>query len=174
MRIFIAFLTGLLWCVYPCHRTSANELEVRVLDEDAGVQVARQVMQNQERFILHYIHSVEKTLVEEIYEVSADGDIFLVETTVGSSGYGLPECAPGQDCDTIDGHVVFQGLHLKIDNLIMRVSYLNDMCLIFKNMAVNLRQVAPSGHRILIQARPVVQNGNGYTRIVARDSMSRR
>ena len=161
MRNLIAFLTGLLLCAYPCHRASASEIEVRVVDDDAGVSVTRQVMQNQERFILHYTHSVEKTLVEEIYEVTGDGGIFLVETTVRSSGYGLPECAPGQDCDTVDGNVVFRGLRLKIDNLVMRVSYLRDMWLIFKDKAVNLRQAAPGGHRILIQARPVVQSRNG-------------
>ena len=111
-------------------------------DDSAGRPVHRQRMTDGGRFALRYRHSVEKSPVEEIYEVAADGAIYLVETTVEASGYGLPECAPGQDCVTRDGRVTFRGLHRRIDHLVMRVSYLNDMWLIFDNVDLNLRRVA--------------------------------
>ena len=135
-------------------RTFAGEIEVLVVDTTADNTLLRQRLENGNRFALRYRHSVEKSPVEEVYEVAADGTIYLVETTVSASGYGLPECSPGQNCITHDGQVTFPGLHQRIDYLVMRVSYLNDMWLIFGNMDLNLRQVAPGGNRIVIKTQP--------------------
>jgi hypothetical protein len=82
----------------------------------------------------------------------------LVETTVNASGYGLPECAPGDDCIFHNGAVTFPGLHLRITDLIIRVSYFNDMWLKFEHTAVNLPEIAPGGHRIQVVARPAKQS----------------
>lgn len=145
----------LLWTMLaPAEPTLGADIDLLVTDVSAGRPVLRQRLTDGGRFALRYRHSVEKCAVEEVYEVAADGTIFLVETTVGASGYGLPECAPGQDCVTRDGRVTFRGLHRRIDHLVMRVSYLNDMWLIFDTVDLNLRQVAAGGSRIVVQAQP--------------------
>lgn len=152
MRILVALLMASL-LLLPADRMLAGEIDVLVVDTTSGKSLLRKRMTDSNRFALRYHHSVEKCPVEEIYEIAEDGTIFLVETTVGASGYGLPECAPGEDCFTHEGRVTFLGLHYRIENLVMRVSYLNDMWLIFSNEDLNLRQVAPGGSRIVVQAQ---------------------
>ena len=151
MRIFPLMLT---LCVLLAASAAAAEVELQLNDTTAGRTVFHQRLAAGSRFTLIYRHSVEKSLVDEVYEIAADSSIYLVETTVRASGYGLPECAPGQNCIAHDDAVTFPGLHLKIDDLIMRVSYFNDMWLIFANTAVNLPEVAPRGHRIRVETRP--------------------
>ena len=130
------------------------EVDLRLIDTTDGCELFRQRLPAGSRFTLVYRHSVEKSLVDEVYEVAADGSIFLVETTVRASGYGLPECAPGENCIGHGDAVTFPGLHIQIDDLIMRVSYLDDMWLKFEHTAVNLPEIAPRGHRIRVAARP--------------------
>ena len=163
MRILPLWLP-LLLLLTPAARAAATDINLRVTDATAGRTVFHQRLEPGGRFTLIYHHSVEKSPVEEVYEVAGDGAIFLVETTVRSSGYGLPECAPGQDCVVHDGQVTFPGLHLPVDPLIMRVSYLNDMWLIFQHEALNLRRVATGGNRILVQARPADESLAGSFR----------
>jgi hypothetical protein len=153
MRIFpLGLLLVLL--LSPTAGTLGADIDLRVTDDSVGRLVHHQRMTAGGRFALRYRHSVEKSPVEEIYQVAADGTIYLVETTVEASGYGLPECAPGQDCVTREGRVTFRGWHRRIEHLVMRVSYLNDMWLIFGNENLNLRQVAAGGSRIVVQAQP--------------------
>lgn len=158
MRISILFLTAAILLCCIVQEIGAGHIEIMVVDTTASKTLLQQRIDTGGRFALHYRHSVEKTLVEEIYEVSDQAEIFLVETTVRSSGYGLPECAPGDDCITDGGRVTFRGLRYPVANLVMRVSYLNDMWLIFEKEKVNLKQRAAGGNRIVVRARPITGN----------------
>ena len=155
MRTLSLILSVCLLLAVPVGTAAAADVDLLLNDTSAGKTIFHQHLAAGSRFTLIYRHSVEKSLVDEIYEVAADGSIYLVETTVRASGYGLPECAPGENCISHDDAVTFPGLHLKIDDLIMRVSYLNDMWLKFEETAVNLPKIAPGGHRIQVKARPV-------------------
>ena len=153
MRILILMMV-ILMAAAPTAPVSAAGVDLQLVDTTAGRTIFRQPLPAGGRFTLIYRHSVEKSLVDEVYEVDAEGTIFLVETTVRASGYGLPECAPGQNCISHGAEVTFPGLHQRIDDLIMRVSYLNDMWLLFDKTSVNLPRIAPGGHRIRVQAWP--------------------
>jgi hypothetical protein len=153
MRILILMMAILMVFALVVPARAAG-VDLQLVDTTASRTVFRQQLPAGGRFTLVYRHSVEKSLVDEVYEVDAEGKIFLVETTVRASGYGLPECAPGQNCISHGAAVTFPGLHQRIADLIMRVSYLNDMWLLFEKASVNLPQVAPGGHRIRVQARP--------------------
>lgn len=104
-------------------------------------------------FTLRYMHSVQKTPVFEIYRIDGSGDIYLQETTVKSSGYGLPTAETTGHFNFKDGWLRITGFNRKIDPLVLRVSYLNDMLLIFGDHCVNLPDIAIPGHRIEVRIR---------------------
>ena len=106
-----------------------------------------------ETITLKYIHSVEKTPVFETYVMDADGRIYLSQTTVESSGYGLPEPQPGKRFYFNNGQVTFFGLHMEIPHLFLRVSYLNDMLILFKDHKLNLPRLTPRGDRVEIRIK---------------------
>ncbi len=124
---------------------------LELLDTDTGESVYTVSVLENSLFTLRYIHSVEKTPVFETYRVTENGDIHLEETSVKSSGYGLPEGNSKGRSSFENGWLHIKDLNQRIPLLVFRVSYLNDMLLIFEDHCVNLAEIAGRGHRIKVR-----------------------
>lgn len=135
------------------HRVDAAEHRLELLDTGTGRVVHAACVAVDSHFTLRYIHSVEKTPVFETYRINGDGEIYLEETVVKSSGYGLPEAAATGHYRFENGWLRITGFNKKINPLVFRVSYLNDMLLIFEDHRVNLPEIATPGHRIEVRIR---------------------
>lgn len=77
-------------------------------------------IKNGDKFIVYFIHSVERTPWYEIYEIKNNSEIFLTETIFHSFGAGLPATT------THDFSIEQDGMHIKnynqkMDPLIYRV-----------------------------------------------------
>ena len=155
-RIFrIVFPAVMVFCAFIFgSRAAAAEFRLELLDTGTDRVVHAAPAPAGSRFTLQYMHSVEKTPVFETYRVDDSGDIYLQETTVKSSGYGLPEVESTSSFSFKNGWLRITKLNRKISPLVFRVSYLNDMFLIFDDHRVNLPDIAPPGHRIEVRIRP--------------------
>jgi hypothetical protein len=150
----IAFL-AMVVCLSTGHPGQAADAEfcLELVDTGIGRIVHTTPMAAGSCFTLRYIHSVEKTPVFETYRINAAGDIYLQETTVKSSGYGLPTAETTGHYSFQNGWLRITDFNQKINPLIFRVSYLNDMLLIFDDHRVNLPAIAVPGHRIEVRIR---------------------
>lgn len=129
----------------------ADDYRIELYDTDIGKVVHAAAITPRSAFTLKYIHSVEKTPVYETYRITPAGEILLVETHVKSSGYGLPEASATGCYHFKNGWLHVTDFNRKIAPLIFRVSYLNDMLLIFEDHIVNLPNIATPGHRIEVR-----------------------
>ncbi|WP_081792121.1 DUF1850 domain-containing protein [Caldalkalibacillus mannanilyticus] len=62
-----------------------------------------------DRIEVAWIHSVEKTPWSEIFEVTHEGQLQLIETRFQSFGAGVPHLALSEDMHTEDGYTVITG-----------------------------------------------------------------
>jgi hypothetical protein len=143
------FFAGFVWS-----GDSQGLYTIEVFDHTARCLLHSVPASPGEPFTLKYIHSVEKTPVYEVYTFDEQGRIFLIETTVESCGYGLPTVEPGNRFRFHEGKLTITDLRKKIDSLVMRVSYLNDMMLTFRESdTINLPRIAAGGDRVEIHIR---------------------
>jgi hypothetical protein len=140
-------------CTGPMGQAADAEFCLELVDTGIDRIVHTTPMAAGSCFTLRYIHSVEKTPVFETYRINADGDIYLQETTVKSSGYGLPTAETTGRFSFQNGWLRITDFNQMINPLIFRVSYLNDMLLIFDDHHVNLPAIAVPGHRIEVRIR---------------------
>jgi len=141
--------SGIAW---PTEKNSAYEIELFDLTETRLLHSVPASPGN--TFTLTYIHSVEKTPVYEVYTFDGCGHIYLLETTVESCGYGLPEVEEGDRYYFHQRSLTITDIYRKIDPLILRVSFLNEMRLSFDhNNAINLPEITSRGNRVEIRVR---------------------
>lgn len=148
VAVFLAFL--FITSFIPLKVTIAESPSYcfKLYDWSDRREIKRIGIRPETRFTLKYIHSVQKSPVYEVYGFDSEGTIYLLETTVESSGYGLPEGETGEDYYFHDGKLTIKSIYKKINQLFIRVSYLNDMMLIVDGQCIHLPQIAPGGHRI--------------------------
>ncbi len=161
MKHFI-FLLLLIFSIAPGTNVFASvcgsEFHIELINHSKGNSlILSMIASPEDTFELKYIHSVEKTPVFEIYNFDSKGQIYLTETTVESSGYGLPLAEDGDKVVYGEKTMTITGMHKRIDCLLMRVSYLNDMFLSFSLCSINLRDVACSGDQIEIKISVAVK-----------------
>lgn len=91
-------------------------------------------------FELHYVHSVERTPVVEVYRVR-DGTIVLEGMRFRSLGWGLPS----EGYVRRGGWFVVSGLGRRLGTLRVRTTRLNRYTLVVGDRAVPLVERAPEG-----------------------------
>ncbi len=112
IAIIIALLT-ITFLTFP--------LRVLIVKNEDGEIVYQQLISNGDQFTIRCIHSVEKTPVDEIYEI-IDGQITLIETVYSDFGAGLPYCSfENQKFIREPGKFRITGYTLKIPRLDIRV-----------------------------------------------------
>lgn len=76
---------------------------------DTNEVIIQKLIIKDTQFKMRWIHSVELTPWEEIFEIS-DGKIYLTETRFQSFGAGVPDAA-GNHTETADGYVTYSGIN---------------------------------------------------------------
>lgn len=110
--------------------------------------VYQQLIRNGDRFTIRCIHSVEKTPVDETYEI-IDGEITLVETVYSDFGAGLPYCSfKNQSFIREPGKFRITGYNLKIPRLDIRVGRFADHSFHFNKNTIKLVDWAEPGQPV--------------------------
>ncbi|WP_286951514.1 MULTISPECIES: DUF1850 domain-containing protein [Aminobacterium] len=123
---------------------------IRVKNKDREI-VYQRVIDNGDRFTIRCIHSVEKTPVDETYEI-VEGYITLVETVYSDFGAGLPHCiSENQSFTREPGKFIITGYNLKIPQLEIRVGRFADHAFLFKKNIIKLEDWVEPGQPVSFQ-----------------------
>ncbi len=93
---------------------------LRIVNLKTDEVIIEKSMLQDNHFTVRWIHSVELTPWEELFQV-IDGHIYLEETRFQSFGAGVPD-AIGTQSETADGYVTYSGIHQEMPSLIYGVS----------------------------------------------------
>ena len=78
-------------------------------------------------FSVSYIHSVNKSNVEEYYRLEEDDQLYLFRARYRAFGAGVAtELEPGQTLSYEDGYMIIENIHYQIPDLVYRVGTVSD------------------------------------------------
>jgi hypothetical protein len=142
--IFIIGIAGLLFAVYFI---KLNSITIRLPENNNKIIILIPVDVG-DRFSLTYRHSVEKTLVKGIFQVSQVPSILAVETRMTSVGTGLPNTFFKRT--SRDGKwIVVDEQKKEIDNFRFFISRVNNTYLTTPDGTIDLMTI-PSGTVIVL------------------------
>jgi hypothetical protein len=134
-------------------RWALGRLSVLVV-EDArrGAEILRRPVRPGDRFRLSYLHSVSRTRVAGLFEVTPEGGLIVRETSFGTFGPGLPEPAAGERYEIREG-----AFHLAPDQRLADLSVFvhpyTEHRLEIQGEAVELSRALPAGTLVRISVR---------------------
>ena len=129
--------------------TLETESTVVVTDGDGEELVVSPVADRTE-IVLEYTHSVEKTLVRDVY-VAADGRLVSVRMEFSSFGAGLPSQA---DVTQRDGRYVYEPPQVEYETLRVKTGVIADHDLIVGDTRYDIAALAEGGAvEITVQQR---------------------
>lgn len=95
-------------------------------------------------FSVSYIHSVNKTNVEEYYRME-DGQLYLFKARYRSFGAGVAtEIAPGQTLRYEDGYMIIENIHYMLPDLVYKVGTVSDPLIHIGEQTWHMKDLAPS------------------------------
>lgn len=146
---------GLLFVVAGGFGLSPGGLELLVTPVRGGDSLLILPMQPNERFTIHYYHSVENAPIWEVHSVGADGRIFIEEERYLKFGAGMGRM-PGVGRMVRRGaYEVIEDMHMPTGDFILRIGSLGvDHTVIWRGVEKNLSAVAPHV-AVLFSARKV-------------------
>lgn len=89
-----------------------QSLKLVIRDDETGVEYINDDVKPGDEIVIHWRHSVEKTIWEEKLEIGNDRSFTLTETRFQSFGAGVPN-DKGGNISIKDGYVVMDDLHEK-------------------------------------------------------------
>ncbi len=107
-------------------------------------------------FSVSYIHSVNKTNVEEYYRLE-NGDLYLFKTRYRSFGAGVAtEVAPGQTLRYEYGYMIIENIHYQLPKLVYKVGTISDPLIHIGSQSWHMKELAPSltSVQFTIQSKP--------------------
>lgn len=105
-------------------------------------------------FSVSYIHSVNKSNVEEYYRLE-DGELYLFKARYRAFGAGVAtELEEGQTLSYEDGYMIINNIHYQIPNLVYRVGTVSDPLIHIGEQVWHMKDLAPS----LTSVRFTIQN----------------
>lgn len=93
-------------------------LNIIIEDMNTGEELFSQRIEERERFEVSYIHSVERSPVNEIFEVRGD-EIYTMESHTESFGAGMPY--EGEDVELADGKFIIRNINRKVHGGTLRI-----------------------------------------------------
>jgi hypothetical protein len=127
--LFIMVITGILIIFFAFW----SPYDLELVDENGFVRL-KLPLDEGEKFTLSYSHSVHRTPVHDIFQVSVEGEITLVATEFSSLGVGTPFLPGEGELKEVDGKLVLEGLNRVFTQLQIRPHPLTEHCLIHRQV----------------------------------------
>ena len=94
-------------------------------------------------FSVSYIHSVNKSNVEEYYRLE-DDELYLFRARYRAFGAGVAtELEEGQTLSYEDGYMIIENIHYQIPNLVYRVGTVSDPLIHIGTQTWHMKDLAP-------------------------------
>lgn len=114
-------------------------------------QVIFEKILHDDKFRIVFVHSVEKTLVEECFRIDPDGSMVLYEARYSSYGAGLPSDAEGGFA-LENGRFVLK-LERKFERITLRVSHIEGHGIVFSDGAIWFKDIANVNEPLTIHVK---------------------
>ncbi|MBI4591690.1 MAG: DUF1850 domain-containing protein [Candidatus Rokubacteria bacterium] len=132
---------------------SLARAELLVLDAKADRVLFRARVQPGDRFTLSYRHSVAKSRVSGVFEVTPEYAISVKETAFGSFGPGLPDPRPGDDYEIKGGVIRLRNLNQTLPELSLFVHPYTEHEVEIGGRRLDLSNAVPPGSLVKIVVR---------------------
>ena|SRR5660397_129139 len=100
-----------------------------------------------DEFIVKWIHSVELTPWEEIFRIDSENNMILDRTRFQQFGAGVPDFA-GKTVEIKDGYITYGEINQKMPLLPYGISAFAEHTFVFKDTDYELYKMVPDGDRI--------------------------
>jgi len=120
--------------------------------EAEGKNIRKTLAVPQKKFTLSYIHSVQKTPVYEVFEISEDNKLILRETTYSSLGVGLPYTEENGTFVNEDGKFRLTGIDREFSSISLRVSPIPEHTIIIGDSTYPLLSIVAPDDLVKITA----------------------
>lgn len=144
--------------ILACGQMFADPVQYLIMvNADTSELYLKQPLEADGVFSVSYIHSVNKTNVEEYYHL-VDGNLYLFKARYRSFGAGVAtEIEPGQTLRYEDGYMVIENIHYKLPDLTYKVGTVSDPLIHIGAQTWHMKELAPSltSVRFTIQNKPI-------------------
>ncbi len=144
VRTAIGIAVGLVILFLVVVARSPGGLELSVMPVKGGPPLLVLPLEAEERFTLHYYHSVENAPIWEEHSLDASGRIFIEEERYEKFGAGMGRM-PGVGRMLMRGpYEAIADMHMPIGNFVLRIGSPGvDHTIIWRGTRTNLSAVAP-------------------------------
>ncbi len=124
-----------------------------VLDGETNKMLYHIPVRIEEQFIIHYIHSIHLTPVDEIYHVNANMQIVVDEVHFDTYSVGMPsELNAGETIELKDGKIMIKNMNRSLPYIDLRIGQvIANHQLIIKNQTIQMSDIAPPGSWIRLK-----------------------
>lgn len=144
--------------ILSCGQMFADPVQyLTMVNADTGELYFQHPLEADGIFSVSYIHSVNKTNVEEYYRLEG-GDLYLFKARYRSFGAGVAtEIEPGQTLSYEDGYMVIENIHFELPDLTYRVGTVSDPLIHIGEQTWHMKELAPSltSVRFTIHSKPI-------------------
>lgn len=127
-----------------------------VADEQTGKILYSTAVEPGCEFCMKYIHSVNKSPVEDIFEILDDNSIMLKKTIFRSFGAGVPyELEDGQVLDVGDDRMKIDNIDREIDSYLLRIGTIAEHTLYINGQGIRMDSLASPQRTVRLEVRSV-------------------
>ena len=142
----------------PRGALSGSLYSLKVESLDSGKTLFDCSLQAGDRFLIDYIHSSDKTPVQDIFEVSEKGILVLVEERFSWFGAGLEHLRWEKASVVYEKDCTRVLLHREFPSLRLRVGRIAQHRLTVGGTAIFLRDIARGGELLEFRVEPIDQS----------------
>ncbi len=147
----LLLVCGVIFCGLILFKEGVLVIE----DTESGEIVWQKKLNNDMKFAIKYLHSVERTPVWEYFKVE-DGEIFLTGTRYQSYGAGLPFLKK-HNYVVKDDYFIISGIDDKLNNIPLRVSDYAKHRFIYNNTEYRLYKLLKPQSLALIKVENITK-----------------
>lgn len=144
IALVVILLIIIAFCFFP--------LPVIVVSEQRGEPVLVIPMVHEKSFDLEYIHSVQKTPVQETLLLAPEGNLLLTSTTYRSLGVGLPFLPEEGTLFNDNGVFILSGLNRSFEQINLGFTPIGHQALLYNGQRFNLVDYFSPGAHVCIKA----------------------
>jgi hypothetical protein len=127
-----------------------------ITDEQTGKILYNTAVEPGDTFGMKYVHSVNKSPVEDVFEILDDNSIMLKKTIFRSFGAGVPTgLEDGQVMEVGDDRIVIDNIDRKIDSYLLRIGTVAEHTLCINGLEIRMDSLAMPKRSVSLEVRSV-------------------
>ncbi len=127
-----------------------------VTDEQTGKVLYSIPVRPGDVFSVKYVHSVNKSPVEDVFEIAGDNGIMLKKTVFRSFGAGIPyELEDGQILDVMEDRIEIGNIDRMIDRFLLKIGTVAEHTLCINGHKIRMDSLAEPRRTVRLQVRDV-------------------